>query len=143
MTERSVIFDFVVDLIIRTALVFSLFLLFTGHNAPGGGFVAGLVAGIALVLRYAAGGTAAVAEALPVRAQTMLGIGLALALGTGTAGWIWGDDFLESAKFERTLPLLGTVKTTSALPFDVGVFLVVLGLAAMLVLALGDSEEPQ
>lgn len=143
MTERSVIFDFVVDLIIRTALVFSLFLLFTGHNAPGGGFVAGLVAGIALVLRYAAGNTEAVEEALPIRAQTMLGVGLALALGTGVAGWLWGEAFLESAKFETQVPLLGTVKTTSALPFDIGVFLVVLGLAAVLVLALGDPEQPE
>lgn len=139
MINRSVIFDFVVDLIVRTALVFALFLLFTGHNAPGGGFVAGLVAGTAIVLRYIARGRDAVVELLPTAPHVLMGIGLAVAIVTGMAGWIWGDTFLESAKLEMTVPVLGTVKATSALPFDIGVFIVVIGLVAAEVLAFGEG----
>jgi multicomponent Na+:H+ antiporter subunit A len=141
MIDRSMIFDFVVDLIVRTALVFALFLLFTGHNAPGGGFVAGLVAGTALVLRYIARGKDAVLGFLPAAPHVLMGIGLTLAIATGMAGWIWGGAFLESAKFEVTVPVLGTVKATSALPFDIGVFIVVMGLVAAEVLAFGEGGE--
>lgn len=139
MIDRSMIFEFVVDLIVRTALVFALFLLFTGHNAPGGGFVAGLVAGTALVLRYIARGSDAVVGFLPAAPHVLMGIGLALAIATGMAGWIWGEAFLQSAKFEVTVPVLGTVKATSALPFDIGVFIVVIGLVAAEILAFGEG----
>jgi multicomponent Na+:H+ antiporter subunit A len=139
--EKSMILDFVVDLIVRTALVFALFLLFTGHNAPGGGFVAGLVVGTALVLRFIARGEEGVTSFLPAAPHVLMGIGLSLAIVTGVAGWAWGGSFLESAKFEVKLPVLGTLKATSALPFDIGVFVVVVGLVATLVLSLGTGGE--
>lgn len=141
MIDRSLIFGFVVDLIVRTAFVFALFLLFTGHNAPGGGFVAGLVAGIALVLRFVAGGRQGITEVLPAPPEVLLGLGLGTALATGTGGWLWGAGFLQSTKVELVLPVLGTVKATSALPFDIGVFIVVIGLTSALILTLGDQEE--
>lgn len=141
MIRRSFVLEVLIDLVIRTALVFSVFLLFSGHNAPGGGFIAGLVAGIALVLRFVAGGREAVRMALGLPPAGLLGVGLAIALVTGIAGWLWGDAFLESAKLEVDVPLLGVVKATSALPFDVGVFIVVLGLATALLSALGREDE--
>lgn len=143
MIKPSFVLDVLVDLVVRTALVFSVFLLFSGHNAPGGGFIAGLVAGIALVLRFIAGGRDAVQDALRLPPRALLGGGLAIALLTGLAGWLWGDAFLESAKLEVELPVLGVVKATSALPFDIGVFVVVLGVASAMLSALGreDTEE--
>lgn len=143
MIKPSFVLDVLIDLVVRTALVFSVFLLFSGHNAPGGGFIAGLVAGIALVLRFIAGGRDAVQGALRLPPRALLGGGLAIALLTGLAGWLWGGAFLESAKFEVDLPVLGVVKATSALPFDVGVFIVVLGVASAMLSSLGgeDSEE--
>lgn len=141
MIERSLILAFVVDLIVRTALVFALFLLFTGHNAPGGGFVAGLVVGIALVLRFVAAGREGITAVLPAPPEVLMGVGLSTALATGAAGWLWGDGFLQSTKVELVVPVLGAVKATSALPFDIGVFVVVIGLSAALVLALGDPER--
>lgn len=143
MIERSLILDFVIDLIVRTALVFALFLLFTGHNAPGGGFVAGLVAGIALVLRFVAAGSSGITRVIPASPEVLMGIGLGTAVITGAGGWLWGDGFLESTKVELSVPVLGTVKATSALPFDIGVFIVVIGLTAALVLTLGDTEETE
>ena len=141
MIKRSMVLDVLVDLVVRTALVFAVFLLFSGHNAPGGGFIAGLVAGIAIVLRYIAGGQEAVRAILGLPPAGLLGVGLSIALFTGMAGWLWGDTFLESAKWEIDVPVLGTVKATSALPFDIGVFVVVVGVALAMLSALGSDDE--
>ncbi len=141
MIRRVFILDVVLDVVVRTALVFSLFLLFSGHNAPGGGFIAGLVAGICLILRYIARGEEAMVALVRGRPDQLLGVGLLLAVAAGAGGWIWGNGFLESAKFEVEVPVLAVVKTTSALLFDIGVYFVVLGLVAALVAALGDDPE--
>ena len=143
MIRPSFVLDVLIDLVVRTALVFSVFLLFSGHNAPGGGFIAGLVAGIALVLRFIAGGQDAVQRALRLPPRALLGTGLAIAIVTGLAGWLWGDAFLESAKLEIDVPILGVVKATSALPFDIGVYVVVLGVGSAMLSALGreDTED--
>lgn len=143
MIHRSFILDVLIDLIVRTALVFSAFLLFSGHNSPGGGFVAGLVSGISLLLMYVAGGSDKLRSLLPVSPETILGAGLFLTLMTGIAGFIWGDAFLESTHDEIDLPLLGVMKLTSALFFDIGVFGVVVGLAASLILTLAPEDAPQ
>jgi multicomponent Na+:H+ antiporter subunit A len=141
MIHKSYILETLVDLIVRTALVFSLFLLFSGHNSPGGGFVAGLVFGISLILKYVAGGLDEMRELVPVGPEVLLGGGLSLALLTGLAGLLWGDAFLESAYIEIDLVVLGTLKASSALPFDIGVFAVVVGLVAALVTAFGAEAE--
>lgn len=140
MIHRSFILDTLIDVIVRTSLVFSLFLLFAGHNSPGGGFVAGLVFGISLILKYVAGGREQMEEILPVRAEALLGFGLGLSLLTGVGGWWWGTSFLESAYVEIELPLLGVVKASSTLPFDIGVFVIVIGLVASLVVTFGTQE---
>lgn len=141
MIQRSFILDTLVYLIVRTALVFSLYLLFSGHNSPGGGFVAGLVFGISLMLEYIAGGSERTGEVLPVQGSTVLAFGLSLSLLTGLAGFVWGDAFLETTYVEVEVPVLGLVKATSALSFDIGVFAVVAGLVASLITAFGAEEE--
>ena len=137
----SLIFDTVLDAVFRTALIFSLFLLFTGHNAPGGGFVGGLVAAAALVLRYVAGGAEELNRVVRMSAAGLLGTGLLVAALTGMAGWVWGDAFLGSAKLEVEIPVIGVVKTTAALPFDIGVYLVVVGLGLAILRSLGAQAD--
>lgn len=139
--RASLVFDTVLDMVFRTALVFSAFLLFAGHNAPGGGFVGGLVAASAMVLRYVAGGAAEVDRVAPVHESTLLGSGLLLAALTGAAGWAIGGQFLYAGKVQVDLPVLGTLKATSALPFDIGVYLVVVGLGLTLVRSLGAAAD--
>lgn len=139
--RSSLILDTVLETIFRTAIVFSLFLLFAGHNAPGGGFVGGLVTATALVLRYVAGGTPRIDSVARVAPRHLLGGGLFLAGITGAAGWLWGDAFLTSVKVEGSLPLLGHLKATSALPFDIGVYLVVVGLGLVILRSLGAEAE--
>ena len=138
---RSMILELAVEVVFPTALVFSLFLLFAGHNAPGGGFVGGLVAGAALVLRFVEGGVPSVRRVLPLTPQALLGAGLTLAVGTAVGGWLWGEQLLESANVSLDVPLLGVMKTTTALPFDGGVYLVVVGLVLGLLRALGAEDE--
>ena len=139
--RRSLIFDTVLDMVTRTALLFSGFLLFAGHNAPGGGFVGGLVAASALVLRYVAGGAPQVDAVARVHESTLLGSGLLVAALTGMWGFVAGGYFLYSDKVEVEVPLLGTLKATSALPFDIGVYLVVVGLGLALLRSLGHASD--
>jgi multicomponent Na+:H+ antiporter subunit A len=139
--DRSPILATSAPAIFVTAMAFSLYLLFAGHDAPGGGFVGGLVAGAALVLRYADAGVAAVRRLVPLPPPVLLGSGLGLAVLTGAVPWIGGADFLESAELHVELPVLGTVETTSALPFDVGVYLVVVGVVLSIIQLLGDEVD--
>jgi len=139
--RRSVVLETAVRLVFHTILVFGLYLLFAGHNQPGGGFVGGLVAGLGFVLRYIAGGRAALRAAVPVDPGIPLGFGLMLAASTGVVALLVGGDFLESGYVEGTLPLLGFVKLTSVLFFDTGVFLVVVGLVLALLRTLGAEVE--
>lgn len=136
----SLILETGVGALFHTALLFSLFLLFAGHNAPGGGFVGGLVAGAAFVLRYVEGGARSVERAAPVSSSALIGTGLTVAVSTGVASWFGGKQFLESAKVELDLPVLGSVKATSALAFDIGVYLVVVGLVVGVLTSLGNED---
>lgn len=137
----SPILDTLLDAILRTAVLFSLFLLFAGHNAPGGGFVGGLTAAAAVLLVYAAGGLAAVDRVVPVREGLVLGLGLGIATAVGLGGFGWKDAFLGSSKLEFDVGVLGTFKATTALPFDIGVYLVVVGLALAVLRALGGEGD--
>ncbi|MDP8928996.1 MAG: DUF4040 domain-containing protein [Actinomycetota bacterium] len=124
------------------AVIFSLFLLFAGHNSPGGGFVAGLVAGAVLVLRHIAGGPRELRKVVPLSPSLVLGAGLGLAVLTAAGGWLWGSALLESATWQVELPLLGSVKMTSTLLFDLGVYVVVVGFVLMVLRTLGEESAP-
>jgi len=135
--NRSLVLEVTTRLIFPTMMVLSLFFFFTGHNNPGGGFAGGLVAGLALVLRYLAGGRYELGEAVPVDAGRILGVGLLLAAGTATASLFFGAPVLSSATFQWTLPVFGEVKLVTALFFDAGVYLIVVGLVLDILRSLG------
>ncbi len=139
--RRSVVLETAVRLVFHTVLVFGVYLLFAGHNQPGGGFVGGLVAGCAFVLRYASTGRDEIDRAVPVDPVLPLGGGLLLAAGTGAAAWLLGADYLAGDYVELDVPVLGVVKATSALAFDLGVFLVVVGLVLLVLRTLGAEAE--
>jgi multicomponent Na+:H+ antiporter subunit A len=141
--QRSVVLEVVTRLIFHTIIVASVYLLFAGHNVPGGGFAGGLVAGLALVVRYLAGGRYELGEAAPVDAGLLLGLGLLLAGGTGIAGLLLGGDVLQTAILAGTLPLYGDVKLVTSLVFDTGVYLIVLGLVLDILRSLGAELDRQ
>jgi len=141
--QRLVILDRSVRVLFHPILIASLYLLFAGHNHPGGGFVGGLVAGAAVAMRYVAGGIDEVRRLSRFRPWTILGTGLLLSFVTASLPLLAGDQILETALFEREVPLLGTVKATSAVFFDLGVYLLVVGLVLMVFEAFGDEPTPQ
>ncbi|ADG73127.1 NADH/Ubiquinone/plastoquinone (complex I) [Cellulomonas flavigena DSM 20109] len=139
--RRSVIFEVVVRLLFHTMIVYSAFLLFSGHNQPGGGFAAGLVTGIALAVRYLAGGRYELGEAAPVQPGVLLGMGLFLSAGVGLAALFVGGNVLESWILEFRLPVWGDVKLVTSLFFDVGVYLVVVGLVLDILRSVGAEID--
>jgi multicomponent Na+:H+ antiporter subunit A len=141
--RRSVVLEVITRVLFHTILVFSLYLLFSGHNEPGGGFAGGLVAGLALVLRYLAGGRYELGEAAPVDPGLLLGAGLLFAGGTGVAGLLLGAEVLQTAILETTLPVLGNVKLVTSLFFDMGVYLIVVGLVLDILRSLGAELDRQ
>ncbi|MDT0277451.1 Na+/H+ antiporter subunit A [Blastococcus goldschmidtiae] len=141
--RRSVILEVITRILFHTILVFSVFLLFSGHNEPGGGFAGGLVAGLALVLRYLAGGRYELGEAAPVDPGLLLGVGLLVSGGTGAIGLMLGAEVLETAILETTLPVLGDVKLVTSLFFDIGVYLIVVGLVLDILRSLGAELDRQ
>lgn len=137
--SRHFALDLSVRVIFHAVMVTSIYLLFAGHNQPGGGFVGGLLVGAAIAMRYAAGGIDEVRTIARFKPWTILGAGLLLAGLTALAPIVAGRDVLEAAVFSKDLPVLGYVKATSALPFDVGVYLLVIGLVLMVFEAFGDD----
>ena len=138
--ERRLAFvDVTVQVVFLAVLMASLWLLFAGHNQPGGGFVGGLLAGSAITLRYAVGGIDEVRAHARFRPWTVLGAGLLLAAGTAVFPLVRGGAVLEVANGSLDLPLLGTVTFSSALLFDVGVYLAVIGMVLMAFEAFGED----
>lgn len=145
---RSLVLEVATRMIFPLIMVLSVYFFFTGHNTPGGGFAGGLTAGLALVLRYLAGGRYELGETLPLDAGKILGAGLALSAGTAVGSMLLGAPALSSAVISLHLPLLGTVKIVTALFFDLGVYLIVVGLVLDVLRSLGAridvemAEEP-
>ena len=124
-------------------LLASVYLLVAGHNHPGGGFVGGLVAGAGVAIRYIAGGIDAVRAQTRLRPWTVLGAGLLVASVTATLPVLFDDEPLDAAAWEVDVPVFGHLKLSSVLAFDIGVYLVVVGLVLMVFEAFGDDFEPK
>ncbi|NED95051.1 Na+/H+ antiporter subunit A [Phytoactinopolyspora alkaliphila] len=139
--RRSLVVEVVTRLLFHTILIFSIYLLFTGHNNPGGGFAGGLVAGLALTVRYVAGGRRELNAAAPVDAGLVLGIGLFIATGSGLIPLMFGGEVLQSVLIDLDLPLIGHVHFVTSLFFDVGVYLVVIGLVLDMLRSLGGGID--
>ncbi len=122
-----------VRLMLPFATLVSMYLFMRGHNEPGGGFVAGLVFSVALLLQYIVSGTSWVEAHLPLYPRRWIGVGLLVALATGLGAWVWGYPFLTSHTAHLHLPFVGEVHVASALFFDIGVFTLVVG-STMLIL---------
>ncbi len=132
----AVIMQFTVPFISLLAV----FLLIRGHDLPGGGFVAGITMTVALLLLYMAGGIRWVETRLRVRPVRWIAIGLLLAAGTGVGAWLFSYPFLTSYAAYAELPVIGRAPLASALLFDLGVFVLVVGAMALILLALAHQS---
>ena len=125
-------------------VVLSIYLLFAGHNVPGGGFAGGLVAGLALVLRYVAGGRYELGEAAPVDAGLLLGLGLLFAGDHRRRRARWSAATCCRARsVDGPAAVRSRCKLVTSLFFDIGVYLVVVGLVLDVLRSLGAELDRQ
>ncbi|TCI23489.1 Na(+)/H(+) antiporter subunit B [Exiguobacterium sp. SL-10] len=140
--------DQVNDVILQTAaviiffiiIVFSINLFFAGHYSPGGGFIGGLMTAAALVLLLLAFDSKTLAAVLPFDYRKMTALGLVIAMLTSLHSIFWGRPFLTHAYDKFDLPLLGEQTLHTAIAFDLGVYLVVIGVTMTIIQTIGESE---
>ena len=141
--NRSILLEVIVRILFHSIIIVSLYVLFAGHNLPGGGFAGGLIAGMALVMRYVAGGRYELGAAAPTDAGRLLGVGMSIAVACAIVPLLFGAPPLTSFFFEATLPVLGHVEFVTSTLFDIGVYLVVIGLVLDVLRSLGAEVDRQ
>jgi multicomponent K+:H+ antiporter subunit A len=127
------------------ALLVSFYIFLRGHNMPGGGFIAGLITAVALIQQYIAHGVDWVKPRIKVEYQTLISLGVLIAAFTGIASWFFGRPFMTTWFDYFDIPLIGEIELASALVFDLGVYLTVVGATLFILASLGkltSSHRP-
>ncbi len=130
------------QVILPLAIMVSAYIFLRGHNLPGGGFIAGLITSVALIQQYIAIGTVWLDERLSVNYLYLIGSGLLIAAATGTGSFLWQQPFLKSWHGHSHIPILGDIELASAMAFDFGVYLTVVGACMMIMSKLGRLKNP-
>lgn len=138
--QPSVVLDTTLNAVFHSVMIFAVYLHFAGHNSPGGGFIAGLVIGAGLILRVITG-REMLGSRFSMSPQILMGIGVLLVTGTALTSLALGNALLEHHTVQATIPVLGKVKTTSALPFDTGILLLVVGVISSFIEVLVGEPE--
>ncbi len=136
--KHSVILSAAIKYLIPLLLIFSIFLLFRGHNDPGGGFAGGLTASAAAALYLLANGVNETKKFLRVNPLMLIATGLIIALFSGLPGLISGDEFMKALWLDIKLPVVG--KPGTPILFDIGVYLLVAGMVIKILFNLSESE---
>lgn len=121
-------------------ITFAIYLFIRGHDLPGGGFSAGLTMSIAFLLQYLAGGTRWAEERIRILPLRWMGMGLITAAATGMGSWFLGYPFLTSHSRYLDLPLIGKTPAATAMLFDLGVFMLVVGSTVLILVALAHQS---
>lgn len=138
--SRSVMMSNASQLLLPAALLVAVYIFLRGHNLPGGGFIAGLVAGASGILLYVANGIAWAEARIRLAYRALIIAGLAIAAGTGILACLFGMPFLTSAHGHPHLPLIGELALASAMVFDLGIFLTVVGVVTLVLSTLGHLQ---
>ncbi|MBN6889043.1 multicomponent Na+:H+ antiporter subunit B [Cytobacillus horneckiae] len=136
------------DLILQTAtklilfliVLFSVYIFFAGHYTPGGGFVGGLLTSGAILLLLLAFDMKTVQTILPFNYLYMVALGLLFAIGTGAGALLFNTPFLTHAFGDIHVPVLGELHLHTATLFDLGVYLVVVGVTMSIIQTIGGDE---
>jgi multisubunit Na+/H+ antiporter MnhB subunit len=126
---------------VPTLVLFSLYLLIVGHDVPGGGFAGGLLASTGLLLMFLAFGERGLRRALPIDSLVVIGAGLLLAVAGGLIGIADGGAFLTYTFATADVPLIGEIKVSSVLVFDLGVYVLVIGVVETALQRLGGEAQ--
>lgn len=135
----SLILRTVARLMLPLLIVLSLFMLFRGHNEPGGGFIGGLLAASALVLRIISDGPDSARRTFPVNYLVLAATGVLFAVAWGLLGLLAGAEFMKGLWLDVAVPGIGKIGTPML--FDIGVYLTVVGITTHIALML--AEEPE
>ncbi|WP_417501727.1 monovalent cation/H+ antiporter subunit A [Marinobacter sp.] len=119
------------------ALMVSAYIFLRGHNLPGGGFIAGLITSVALILQYIASGMVWTEDRIPFRYHNVIGLGLLFATIAGAGSLAFGYPFLTTTFGYITWPVVGKFEVASALVFDLGVYLAVIGATLLALVSIG------
>jgi len=134
--------NLVARLLLPLALAVSLYLFLRGHNLPGGGFIAGLVLAMPMLMQYVLSGTAYVERRLGFDYPRLIGLGLLAALLTGVGSWLLGYPYMTSHTQYVAVPVLGKLPMASAMAFDIGVYLVVAAGTLLMLATMGGVRRP-
>ncbi|MCX5590618.1 monovalent cation/H+ antiporter subunit A [Alcaligenes endophyticus] len=129
-----------VRLLLPIATLISLYFLLRGHNLPGGGFVGGLIMATAIILQYIVGGVVWMESRPLIQPQTWIATGMLTAGAAAMMVWWFDKPFLAAQSWDLTLPVIGTIHTSSALFFDIGVYLLVIGSTVLMLIALAHQS---
>lgn len=121
-------------------LTFSIYIFFAGHHDPGGGFIGGLMTASALVLLYIAFDMDTMNKAIPLDFKMVTAVGLLTAVLTGVGSFFFGVPFLSHTFGYFDLPVLGETELATAVLFDIGVYLTVVGVTMTIILTIGEDE---
>jgi multicomponent Na+:H+ antiporter subunit B len=122
-------------------LAFSIYLFLAGHNNPGGGFIGGLMTASAILLLYLTFDMKKIMKEIPISFTSLIGIGLLTAVGTGIATMLFDYPFLTHFFGYFDVPILGEIELTTAVAFDLGVYLVVVGIALTIILTIAEDDQ--
>lgn len=139
--QRSMIMEVSVRVLFHTLMLVSIWLLLIGHNNPGGGFVAGMTAGIALAVRYIAGGRFELFAAAPFKPGYVLGLGIFIAAAAGAIPVIAGNAPFQTIPINLDFGFAGQLHFTTAIFLDIGVYIVVMGVVLDILASLGSEID--
>lgn len=140
MKINDVILRTVVRAVVFIILTLGIYLFFAGHNAPGGGFIGGLVLGSAVVLMYLTYDIETVYKSMPFDFKKVAALGVLLATGSAIAALFFDEPFLQQTDGDFTLPILGEVHLTTVTIFEAGVALTVIGVLVTIILSISEDD---
>jgi monovalent cation:proton antiporter len=136
----NVILQSAAKVLVFIIMIYSIYILFAGHNNPGGGFIGGLITASAFTLLYLAFDVETVRDIIPLDFKIVGAIGVMLALLTGLASIFFGDNFLFQYYEYVNLPLLGKTGLGTAFVFDLGVYMAVVGTTMTIIRSISEDE---
>jgi len=140
MKANNLILQFTANIVFFIILFFAVHIFFAGHYTPGGGFVGGLLAASAILLLIIAFDLKTVKQLMPINFVYVIGLGLMIALLTAAFPIIQNKPFFTHSFDYFNLPLIGKTSLHTAALFDLGVFLVVVGVTMTIIQTIGEDE---
>jgi multicomponent Na+:H+ antiporter subunit B len=141
MRINDVILQTVAKAISFIILTFSIYVFFAGHHNPGGGFIGGLMTASSLVLLYLAYDKETMNKVIPIDFKKVTAAGLFVAVATGMGSFLFNVPFLSHTYDYFDLGVLGKTELATALLFDLGVYLTVVGVTMTIILSIGEDDD--